>query len=161
MTWLTDWTTSWASLYANSPSLRTIITFVHLGALIGGGGLAIATDRSVLAPVLEEDDWSRRALLDAVGASHRLVIVAVVLMIASGMLMLAADVDTYLYSRMFWLKMALFAMLLGNGAVLTRAERRALGHDASAWRRLRRAAIASIALWFLTTLAGVALPNIG
>ena len=38
---------------------------------------------------------------------------------------------------------------------------RALSGDHGAWRTLRLSAIASLALWFLTTLGGVALPNIG
>jgi hypothetical protein len=48
-----------------------------------------------------------------------------------------------------------------NGLVLWVAERRALSGDHRAWRALRLTAIASITLWFLTTLGGVALPNIG
>ncbi len=156
---LADWTTTWASVYANHAAIRTFVTFLHVGGLVAGGGLAIATDRSVLRASLT-DEWSRRTLLDALGASHRIVFFAIIVIIVSGLLMFAADVDTYLDSRVFWLKMALFAMLLGNGAVLTRAERRVL-RDARAWRALRATTFASIALWFLTTLAGVALPNIG
>jgi len=45
--------------------------------------------------------------------------------------------------------------------VLWGAERRALSGDHAAWRTLRLSAFASLALWFLTTLGGVALPNIG
>ena len=48
-----------------------------------------------------------------------------------------------------------------NGLSLRRSERRALSGDHAAWGPLRFAAIASITLWFLTTLGGVALPNIG
>ena len=75
--------------------------------------------------------------------------------------MLAADLDSLLYSRVFWIKMGLVALLLVNGATLWAAERRAGRRDASAWRTLRVTATASVALWLLATLAGVALLNIG
>jgi hypothetical protein len=52
-------------------------------------------------------------------------------------------------------------LLLINGIALWRAERRALSGDRTAWGTLRFTALASITLWFLTTLGGVALPNIG
>ena len=55
--------------------------------------------------------------------------------------MLAADLETFLYSRVFWIKMGLIALLLVNGAVLTSAERRASRGDADAWGRLRITAI--------------------
>ena len=77
------------------------------------------------------------------------------------MLLLGADFDTYVASRIFWLKMALIAALLINGALLVRAGRRVDALETSDWVRLRRASVASLALWFLTTLLGAALPNIG
>jgi hypothetical protein len=46
-------------------------------------------------------------------------------------------------------------------SVLWGAERRALSGNHAAWRRLRLSAIASLALWFLTPLGGVALSNLG
>ncbi|HZS62501.1 MAG TPA: DUF6644 family protein [Gemmatimonadaceae bacterium] len=156
---LTEWSEAWASVYANHAVLRTIVVFVHVGGLMAGGGIAIATDRCVLNTVLH-DEWSGKTLLDAVGASHRIVVVAITLIVVSGVCMLAADVGTYLYSRVFWLKMGFFALLLGNGVLLTRAERRALAGDASAFSALRRTAVASTTLWVLTALAGVALLNI-
>jgi len=64
-------------------------------------------------------------------------------------------VDTYLNSWLFWTKMALVVLLLINGAVLWRAERRA------SWGTLRWTALASLTLWFLTTLIGTGLLNIG
>jgi hypothetical protein len=60
----------------------------------------------------------------------------------------------------FWSKMALIVVLLLNGVQLQRAET-ALRQDRSrpeqGWRRLRRAAKASLALWFGVTLLGTAL----
>jgi hypothetical protein len=73
----------------------------------------------------------------------------------------AADVETFLYSRFFWIKMGLLALLILNGAVLRAAGRRAGQGDQSAWQSMRTRALASMALWLLTTLGGVILPNVG
>jgi hypothetical protein len=151
---------SWGSFYANHAAVRTLVAFFHVGALITGGGIAVAADRSVLAGAAD-DDWSRRSLLESLEGTHRFVIASLALIVVSGFLLFASDYETFLYSRFFWIKMALVAGLAMNGALLWRAEHRAMGGDAGAWRTLRATAIASIALWFLTTLGGVALPNIG
>jgi predicted tellurium resistance membrane protein TerC len=89
------------------------------------------------------------------------IIVSLALVAASGVLLFASDFETYLYSRFFWIKMGLVVLLMINGTILWRAEQRASAGDRDAWRTLRITAIASITLWFLTTLGGVALPNIG
>jgi hypothetical protein len=72
-------------------------------------------------------------------------------------------VETFLRSWVFWLKLGMICVLLGNGYAMTRAEK-ALREDAGeaspAWTRLRRTALASVALWYAITLAGVALANV-
>jgi hypothetical protein len=108
-----------------------------------------------------DDDWSRRALLETLQGTHRLVVGSLVLITFSGLLLFASDFETFLYSRFFWIKMGLVGLLMVNGLVLWAAERRALSGDRGAWRMLRATAVASITLWLLTTLGGVALPNIG
>ena len=80
-------------------------------------------------------------------------------MLVSGVLLLGADLDAYLESTAFWFKMALVALLLGNGLIVLRAERRVERGDQTGWPTLRRVSIASLILWFATTLAGVVLPN--
>jgi hypothetical protein len=81
--------------------------------------------------------------------------------IVSGVLLFAADLDAYLASRLFWIKMALVVALMINGAILTRAEHRASNNLDDSWETLKWTAIASLCLWFLTTFIGTALPNIG
>jgi uncharacterized membrane protein len=83
-----------------------------------------------------------------------------VLVFASGLLLLGADTDTYLHSRVFWVKMGVVGLLLINGAVIVRAGRRAQHGAQDAWAWLRFGSIASLTLWFLTTLLGTALPNV-
>jgi hypothetical protein len=150
----------WTSFYSNHAALRTLVGFAHVGGLVGGGGCAIAADRATLALARRGAD-ARAADLTAVRGAHRVVLAGLLAVAASGVLLFAADVDTFLHSRFFWLKMGLVGVLLANGWVLRRAGDRAAGGDARAWRVLARAAAASVALWFLTTLAGAALPNIG
>ena len=157
---LSDLMTTWASVYANHAALRTSVAFIHVGALIVGGGLAVAADRALLK-ACTLDDTARRAQLSHLIGTHRTVLISLALIGMSGVLLFAADFDTYRYSRLFWAKMGLVALLLVNGAVLWRAETRAQGGDQAAWSLLRVTAITSIALWLFTTLGGVALPNIG
>ena len=71
------------------------------------------------------DDAGTRALrLAALKGIHRVVLAGLVVIIVSGVLLFGADVDTFLYSKVFWLKMGLMLLLMANGAVLVRAERR-------------------------------------
>lgn len=152
-----DW---WSSVYSNHATLRTAVSFAHIGGLLGGGGCAIVADRATLL-LAWDDVTARLAHLDAIRRAHRIVLIGLAVLFVSGVLLLGADVDTYLVSRIFWLKMALVGALLTNGALLVRAGRRATAPGASDWQRLRRASRASLALWFLTTLLGAALPNVG
>ena len=57
--------------------------------------------------------------------------------------------------------MGLIVLLLVNGSLLLRMERRAARGEPGAWARLHVAAMISLAVWTVTTLAGAALPNIG
>ena len=149
-----DVVTDWGSYYANHAVLRTFVAFAHVGGLVAGGGAAIVADRAILAGV-SRNDVERRLLLTSVRDTHAVVRWGLLVVIVSGVLLFAADVDTYLASQLFWTKMALVVLLMINGAALTSAERR------FSWEILRWTAIASLTLWMLTTLIGVALPNAG
>ncbi len=151
---------AWTAWYSDSPVLRTTVNFAHIAGLVGGGGAAIVEDRAMLVALRQSDDVRRRRV-DAQRLTHRVVLTGLAVAVASGVLLFAADWDTYLYSKVFWTKMALVVLLVANGVMLTRAERAAAGHHPDAWSRLRRASIFSLILWSLTTLAGAALPNVG
>lgn len=153
---------SWTAIYSNHPALRTLIEFAHLGGLLAGGGLAVAADRSLLRLLgAGSSQAQREAGVRGIEGTHRLVIAGLTLVIMSGLLLMLADLDTFLTSKVFWLKMGLMVLLLANGLIVTLQERRALSGDSRAWPRLRLAAGASLSLWFLVTLFGAALPNIG
>ena len=91
---------------------------------------------------------------------HRPVVIGLVVTFVSGLMMLAADVATFLPAPVFWCKMGLIAALLGNGLVLERSEvalRNGTGCAGRTWRRLEIAARTSLFLWFGSLLLGSAL----
>ncbi len=125
-----------------------------------GGGLAIAADRTTLR-VDHRDSAAREEQIREIRAVHVPVLVSLVILLVSGLLLAASDVETFLPSAWFWLKIALVVLLMVNGSVLTLIERR-LGQTLTEadWMRLRTTAWASIALWTATAVVGLVLPNI-
>ena len=147
----------WAGFYSDSKLAETLVTFAHVGALVVGGGVAIAADRATLR--MQSDVDRRRHLLDVAGL-HRLVVASLAIVMVSGLVMFAADIETFWGSWIFWVKMALVALLLANGARMRSVERRATAEPvvtAAHWNALRGTAWMSIALWMAITFAGVAL----
>src|SRR6476619_660220 len=151
---------SWASVYANHAALRTGVEFLHLGGLVAGGGCAITADLATITAA-RDASATRTTQLHLLNRTHHIVVAGLVALTFSGLLLFTADVETFWYSRIFWIKMCLMALLVVNGALLLRGERRLTRGDARAWARLHQTAVVSLVLWFLTTLAGAALPNIG
>lgn len=159
---LLDLAEPWAKVYSHSSVLATIVGFLHVAPVVVGGGLAIALDRSTLRLRHDEPGARARHLIE-LGTAHRLVLGALGLSFLSGLALLAADLETYWGSWIFWLKMGLVALLLANGALMSRTERRLRVAGATAdlqWRKLRTIALTSLALWLTITLAGVALMNL-
>jgi hypothetical protein len=150
----------WTAIYSNHAALRTAIGFAHVGGIVFGGGCAIAADRGTLL-VSGKDDGVRTAHLVSIRGIHGIVLAGLAAVFVSGLLLLAADLDTFLTSVVFWTKMGLVVLLIVNGALIVQAERLAAVTLDRGWSRLRLASIASLVLWFLTTLAGAALPNLG
>jgi hypothetical protein len=150
----------WAHFYSDSTVTQDTVTFVHIGGLVVSGGLALASDRSILRASREAPAVRALRLAD-LDRAHRQVVVGLGFVFATGVLLLLSDLDTFLGSWIFWVKMGLIALLLTNGALLLRAERR-VGMDPEAdggWRSLRRGALLSITLWMTITAAGAALVN--
>lgn len=157
----------WQAAYADSAALSTGLTAAHLVGLLLGGGLAVAADRTTLRAAAGHPE-ARRRQLDELRAVHRPVLAALALLLATGVLIAAADVATYLASPVFWAKLGLVALLLANGLAMRRAEgtlRRAeaAGQPAAphVWRLLRASAVVSLLLWTAITVMGVVLVNAG
>jgi hypothetical protein len=157
--WLGHWVDLWTSLYSNSAVLRTGVGFAHVGGLLVGGGMAIAADRATLA-AWSQNAEVRMAHVRGLRGTHKIVAAGLIAVLASGLLLLGADLETYLYSTVFWVKMVMVGLLLANGVLLVETGRHAQAGDDRAWPRLRYGAMASIVLWFVTTLLGAALPNV-
>jgi hypothetical protein len=139
--------------------LRTLVSFVHVAGLVGGGGAAIAADRATLSATRSVASL-RRDQIDLIHRAHRMVVAGLAAVIGSGLLLFAADTGTYAPSKIFWIKMGMVAALMVNGALMVRIGRRSAPLDERRHRALRWTAAVSVSLWLLTTLAGAALPNI-
>ena len=148
----------WSQLYGDSKLLPVLIVFAHIAALVFAGGLAVTLDRATLRAVRGGADVRTRQL-DELGRAHRLVITGLTFSAITGVLLFAADLETYFVSPIFWTKATLILMLLGNGFLMTRTEAliRTSSEPEAGWNRLRLTAIASLVLWFATAFAGVAL----
>lgn len=149
----------WTSIYSNHASLRTTVTFIHVAGLMLGGGCAITADLATIEAV-REGPIGRSSQFHVLKRTHMIVLTGITALVLSGLLLFAADADTFLHSRIFWLKMGLMATLVLNGFVMLLGERKVLHGDTRAWGRLHTVAVSSLLLWFLTTLAGAALPNV-
>jgi hypothetical protein len=149
-----DALTWWSALYSDHQAVSVAVRFLHLAALLVGGGTALVADRHLLA-VVSGDLMARDAALALAGASHRIVVPALALMAVTGLLMATADLETFLSSRLFWIKMSIVGLLLVNGVVLVLTERAAAaGTGERTWRRLRMVSLASVVLWLSALLAG-------
>jgi uncharacterized membrane protein len=151
---------TWTSFYSNHAVVRTFIGFFHIGGLVLGGGCAIAADRSILR-ARRRNTAEKSSQLDALRGTHRIVLASLTAVVASGLLLFAADSDNFLHSILFWVKMGLIVALMANGFLIIRAERQAESDLVGAWRNLTITSTVSVALWMLTTLAGAGLLNIG
>src|SRR5438105_4895498 len=92
---LRDLATDWGSYYSNHAVLRTLVAFAHIGGLVVAGGAAMVADRSILAAVKRAEPIDRTPLLTSVRNTHAVVFAGLVAVMASGVLLFAADVDTY------------------------------------------------------------------
>lgn len=148
--------TWWSAYYADHQMVSLAIRFLHLAALMIGGGTALAIDRVVLASARARTDDRRRAAFIALRGSHRVVVPALAVVTVSGILMTAADWTTFETSRLFWIKMVTFALLVLNGAALVSAERALAksGDLAGRWRWLVTASGTSCLLWLLVLWIG-------
>ncbi|HKI94698.1 MAG TPA: hypothetical protein VJ992_05350 [Gemmatimonadales bacterium] len=147
----------WAKFYDDRTSVSTAVTFIHLAGILVAGGFAIVADRASLR-LSPTGDMDQMRQLDEIASVHRWVLIGLAVTFVSGILMFFSDLNTYLHSAVFWTKMGLIVLLLGNGYVRMRAEA-ALRRGVAVWRRFRQTSIASLALWFAVLLAGTILQN--
>jgi hypothetical protein len=151
----------WAELYNGSTPLQTTIACAHVGGTLLGGGLAIAADRTTLRWTHDHTAVPPH-ILPELAEVHRPVLISLIVIVVSGVLLFAADLDALWASPVMWIKGGLFGLLLVNGLFITRTEQllSRSNEDLAAWTRLRRFSIASLLLWFGVALTGTALLNV-
>jgi uncharacterized membrane protein SirB2 len=158
----------WRDVYVASTAVGTAIVFAHVAALIVAAGFTLSAHRATWRVARSPDAAERALHLAELARARPIVVRALAVVMASGVVLALTDVETYAWAPLFWMKMLLVAALLANGYVMLRDERalrRAVAHaDAAAeqraWDRLRRGAVASGVLWMTTVLAGTALQTV-
>ena len=100
----------WNRLYSHSTTISTTILTLHLGAMFVGGGFALAADRMTLRVSPERSDERTRQLAE-VAAVHRAVLIGIVLLLITGVALSLADLENFLTSPVFWIKLILVALL--------------------------------------------------
>ena len=168
----------WSELYADSAWIPTTVLAVHMLALFTGGGIAIAADRRVLLSTPSTREAYQAAAED-LRTTHAIVIGSIAIMVVSGVSLAASDIGTFAVSKVFWAKMAMFTVLITNGAVMRRTDSRVLAAATAAtaagvaidpttqspsphvpWAVLKRSAAVSLVSWFGIVLLGVVLSDI-
>lgn len=151
---------AWNSFYSSHAAIRTAVGFVHISGLVAGGGCAITADLATIIHARDKEA-ARSTQLHLLERTHAIVVGGLVALTLSGLLLFAADIPTYLPSRIFWIKMVMFAMLVVNGMLMLAGEKRVARGEPRAWTRLHHRSVTSLVLWGFITLAGATLPNIG
>lgn len=150
----------WNSLYSDSKAVASAVLFLHLVPLLLAGGAAITADRATLRAARGTPEDRARQIRD-LARVHTVVLGGLALSFVSGVLLFLSDVDEFLGSPVFWVKLALVGLLLLNGFMMTRTEKSlgAGGEETAHWARLRTISVLSLILWTTTTLVGVVLTN--
>ncbi|WP_396219940.1 hypothetical protein [Gemmatimonas sp.] len=165
----------WSELYSASAWIPTTILAIHVLALFAGGGIAISADRRVLMAQPGSREAFQAAAED-LRTTHAIVIGSIVLLVVTGVALAASDIGTFAVSKVFWMKMAMFVILIANGAFMRRTEGRLLAAAADTgvavdqptpwpslqlpWVALKRSAAISLLAWFAIVLLGVVLSDI-
>jgi hypothetical protein len=158
--WLARLVEPWNGLYSDSKAVATTVMFFHLVPLLIAGGAALTADRATIRVSRASID-DRNRQLGELARTHTIVLVGLALSFVSGVLLFLSDVDEFLGSPVFWVKLGFVGLLLANGFVMTRTERALAngGNQGVLWGRLRTISVFSLILWIATTLVGVALSN--
>ena len=152
--------TPWRTLFNRSAPIEMSVVGAHVLSMLVAGGLAISHDRGSLRAARWTAD-ARAHHVDELHAVHRVVVTALAICMATGLLLFAADIKTYVSSVPFWVKMGLIALLLGNALIMTANEAtlrlHAGGAATIAWSRIRASSLVSISLWSAIVLVSIVL----
>jgi hypothetical protein len=146
----------WSSLYEGSKVIIILVRFLHIGGLLLGGGAAIAFDRGSIR-ARREGPEARAYHLALLRRVHGVVVLGLSLVVASGLMMLTSDIESFLASRTYWIKMLLVLTLAANGFAITRIEAKLQPEAEAGWGALELTSRLSYTLWFAIVLAGTIL----
>jgi hypothetical protein len=152
----------WATAYADHRWLQTTLLFTHLAGIFLGGGFAIAADRDTFIAMRNARLSGQIRHLGRIRTIHKPVMFGLVLALASGFLLYAADIEHFSGSAVFWIKMVLLGALLTNGYFLKRTEETLNSgrpDSPALWARLWKISAASMVLWLAVILAGTLLES--
>ncbi|MHB1329851.1 MAG: hypothetical protein ACYC2K_16760 [Gemmatimonadales bacterium] len=146
----------WARLYAESTAVSNAVVLLHLTGILWGGGRAVTADVMILRSA-GLDRFREQQGTEFLAASHRQVLAGLAAIVFSGALMVLADRAHYFGTTLYWVKMGVVALLVVNGATLTRLHRTLTGDalSRSNWGRVRLHSAASLLLWFVILGLGV------
>ena len=159
--WLIELFAPWAKLYGDSKVVPTAVAFVHVSALLWGGGRAVTADLLALRASGVEGYRSMGGLRFLVD-SHRDVLTGLVIAAISGVALSTADLEHFLSSAFYFAKLAVVFLLLVNGLFIKRYEtslQTGTGTGEGSWAGTRRHAAISLVLWFAAMLLGLTLVN--
>ena len=146
----------WSSLYEGSKIIIGLTRFLHVGGLLLGGGAAVAADRASIRARREGPEY-RTHHLAQLRRVHRVVVLGLGLIALSGLMMLTSDLESFVASRTYWIKMSLVLVLAANGYAITRIEATLRPDAPRGWTALGLTSRLSYGLWFAIVLAGTIL----
>lgn len=144
---------AWADFKADHRVVTRGLGALHLSGILLGGGTAIFLDRAVRRAA-GATETARTFILEEMARGHRVIVPSLAVVFVTGVLWTLSELDEFLTSPVYWLKMGLIALLLINAMTMIRAERGVRAGDATAWARLRTTATLSLVLWFAILVAG-------
>jgi hypothetical protein len=144
---------SWAAFYGDHRVVSVSIRFLHLAAIVVGGGSAIAADRRALSAIGSAE--RRDAAVAELAGAHRVVVPSLAFVVATGVLMALSDRDVFFASPVYWTKLGLFVLLLANGGLLLAGERAFVAGRPAGAGLLRAGSALSLLLWLAVLFAGV------
>lgn len=155
---LIDLTAPWGDFMKHSKITKVIVLFFHIAPIVVGGGIAISLDRLSLR-LANGGSEDRGRHLAELARTHNLVIYSLAVSLLSGLALVAAEIDNFPTSWIFWVKMLFIVILLVNGLRMKSIESSMArnGPSEADWSRLHTVALASISLWLFITFLGVAL----
>ena len=147
---------AWAAFHGAHQMVSVGVRYLHIAGLMIGGGTALVADRQIMAARRAGPEAQATALAWLRG-SHRVVVPALLAIGVSGLLMTASDTETFLVSRLYWLKLGLVVLLALNGTGLLVAGKAADSPQRAAqgWRWLGIVSVVSLLLWLAIPFVGL------